>query len=167
MAPRLCFTKSNSCENHFIVGPCDLNSKNRESCCYFFSAGTKDCQTSSVLGLTVFQVGADLLVRAWPIEKQGIVMLFRKPAASTVVDTDRSTKQQPRTPALSPPKLSIEDIMGDVVAALGSAALLAWLLSKPIRSLQSAIADAANGNLDVRIADRMGPGNDELKDLGV
>ena len=38
---------------------------------------------------------------------------------------------------------------------------------KPIRSLQSALADAADGNLNVRIADRMGPGNDELKDLGV
>ena len=57
--------------------------------------------------------------------------------------------------------------MGDIVAGLGSAALLAWLLSKPIRSLHSAITDAANGNLNVRIADRMGPGNDELKDLGV
>jgi two-component system OmpR family sensor kinase len=102
--------------------------------------------------ITVFQVSADLLVRAWPIGWQRMEMVLR---------------QQVVAPAPSPAGLSIEDIMGDIVAGLASAALLAWLLSKPIRSLHSAIADAANGNLDVRIADRMGPGNDELKDLGV
>ncbi|HMD73409.1 MAG TPA: ATP-binding protein [Steroidobacteraceae bacterium] len=102
--------------------------------------------------ITVFQLGADLLVRAWPIEKQRIEMIFRT---------------QPPVPAASLSRLSIEDVMGDVVAGLSCAALLAWLLSKPIRSLHSAIADAANGNLNVRIADRMGPGNDELKDLGI
>lgn len=116
--------------------------------------------------ITVFQVGADLLVSAWPIEKQRIAMLFHKPAAS-IVATDRSKNQPPPAPAPSPSKREIGDVMGGIVASLGSAALLAWLLSKPIRSLHSAITDAANGNLDVHIADRMGPGNDELKDLGV
>lgn len=117
--------------------------------------------------ITVFQVGSDLLVRAWPIERQRIEMAFHKPAASIIAATGRSTSQQPSAPAPSPSELSIEDIMGAIVAGLGSAALLAWLLSKPIRSLHSALTDAANGNLDVRIADRMGPGNEELMDLGV
>ena len=117
--------------------------------------------------IAVFQVGADLLVHAWPIEKQRIVMFFHMPAASVIVAADRSKSEQPPTSAPSSSKPEIEDIMGGIVASLGSAALLAWLLSKPIRSLHSAIADAAGGNLDVRIADRMGPGKDELKDLGV
>ncbi len=117
--------------------------------------------------ITLFQVGADLLVRAWPIERQQIEMFFHKPAASTIAATDRSKSQRPVAPAPNSSELAIDDIMGGIVASLGSAALLAWLLSKPIRSLHSAITNAANGNLDVRIADRMGPGNDELKDLGV
>ncbi len=102
--------------------------------------------------ITVFQLGADLLVRAWPIEKHAIAMIFHQQAAG---------------PAPSRSRLSVEDIMGDIVAGLSCAALLGWLLSKPIRSLHSAITDAGNGNLNVHIADRMGPGNDELKDLGV
>jgi signal transduction histidine kinase len=65
-----------------------------------------------------------------------------------------------------PPKPFIIPEMIDVVASLGCAALLAWLLSKPISNLRSALSDAAGGNLDIRVADRMGFGNDELKDLG-
>jgi len=114
--------------------------------------------------ITVFQLGADLLVRAWRAERQQIAMVFHKPVIAAI---DRAKSQQPHAPAPNPSELSIADIMDDIVAGLGSAALLAWLFSKPIRSLHSAITDAANGNLNVRIADRMGPGNDELKDLGV
>jgi len=108
--------------------------------------------------ITVFQVGSDLLVRVWTVERQRIGMVFHKPVASIVGTTPPATAPRPR--------FEIEDILADIVASLGSATLLAWLLSKPIRSLHSAITDAANGNLNVRIADRMGPGNDELKDLG-
>jgi two-component system, OmpR family, sensor kinase len=117
--------------------------------------------------ITVFQVGTDLLVSAWPLERRRIEMAFHKTAASIIAATEGSKSQQPSAPAPSPSELSIADIMGDIVAGLGSAALLAWLLSKPIRSLHSALTDAAGGNLDVHIADRMGPGNDELRDLGV
>lgn len=110
--------------------------------------------------ITVFQLGADLLVRAWRVERPQIAMMFHDPG---IAATDSSKSQQPPSPS----QLSLGDIMGDIVAGLGSAALLAWLLSKPIRSLHSAIRKAASGNLDVRVADRMGPGNNELKDLGV
>jgi two-component system, OmpR family, sensor kinase len=55
----------------------------------------------------------------------------------------------------------------DLVASLGCAIFLAWLFSKRIRNLHSALSDAARGNLDIRIADRMGSGHDELKDLGI
>src|ERR1017187_6824332 len=116
--------------------------------------------------ITVFQVGADLLVRAWPIGRQRIEAVFHQPATDSIAAVERSRITQPGVRAPGPAGLTIEDIMGDVVAGLASAALLAWLLSKPIRSLHSAITDAANGNLNVRIADRMGAGDDELKDLG-
>ncbi len=116
--------------------------------------------------ITVFQVGSDLLVRLWTVERPRIVTAFHEVAARITGTADRLTSQPP--PALAArPRFEIEDILADIVASLGSASLLAWLFSKPIRSLQSALTDAANGNLNVRIADRMGPGNDELKDLGV
>lgn len=67
---------------------------------------------------------------------------------------------RPRRPSFNPP------IMVDIVASLACAALLAWLLSKPISNIRSALSDAAGGNLDTRVASREGFGNDELKDLG-
>ena len=65
-------------------------------------------------------------------------------------------------PALFP----LEPIVGGVLASLIVAALLAWYVSKPIRSLRQAFDAAAQGNLDVRIGDRMGRRHDELADLG-
>jgi len=112
--------------------------------------------------ITVFQLGADLLVRTWRTERQHIVTIFHHPL---IAATERERSPQPSLPSSS--ELSIGDIMGDMFGGLSSAALLAWLLSKPIRSLYSAIGEAANGNLNVRIADTMGRGNDELRDLGV
>jgi signal transduction histidine kinase len=116
--------------------------------------------------ITVFQVGSDLLVRVWTVERQRIAMVFHKPAASIVGIGEHLNSHEPPAP-VSVPRFEIEDILADIVASLGSATLLAWLFSKPIRSLHSALTDVADGNFNVRIADRMGPGNDELKDLGV
>jgi signal transduction histidine kinase len=59
-----------------------------------------------------------------------------------------------------------EPILGGVVTSLVSSALLAWFLSQPIRNLRAGIVEAAGGNLEVRVAERMRGGNDELKDLG-
>jgi signal transduction histidine kinase len=59
-----------------------------------------------------------------------------------------------------------EPLVGGILASLASAALLAWYLSRPIRSLRDAIGAAAHGNLDVRVAGRVGPGAGELADLG-
>lgn len=56
-----------------------------------------------------------------------------------------------------------------LIAAFASAifaALLAWYFSKPINALRSAFSQAAKGDLDVRVADKMGKGKDELSDLG-
>jgi len=115
--------------------------------------------------ITVFQVGSDLLVRVWTVERQHIAMILHRLDPSI---TGSGNHLMSKPPAPVPhPRFEIEDILADIVASLGSATLLAWLFSKPIRSLQSALTDAADGNLNVRIADRMGPGNDELKDLGV
>jgi signal transduction histidine kinase len=81
--------------------------------------------------------------------------------------SDTQKAGQPNHPSFNPPpRPMVIPEMVDVVASLGCAALLAWLLSKPIRNLHSALSDAAGGNLDIRVAERMGFGDDELKDLG-
>ncbi len=57
-------------------------------------------------------------------------------------------------------------IAAGIIASLVFSALLAWYFSKPIRSLQSALGAAAQGDLGQRIAPRMGGRHDELADLG-
>ena len=57
-------------------------------------------------------------------------------------------------------------IVGGMLASLAVAALLAWYVAKPIRSLRHAFHAAGQGNLDVRIGDGMGRRRDELADLG-
>ncbi|HEX4952053.1 MAG TPA: ATP-binding protein [Thermoanaerobaculia bacterium] len=52
-------------------------------------------------------------------------------------------------------------------ASLASSALLAWYLSKPIRSLSWAFDSVARGRLDTRVAPRMGRRRDEIADLGL
>jgi two-component system, OmpR family, sensor kinase len=53
-----------------------------------------------------------------------------------------------------------------ILASLAVAALLAWYVSKPIRSLRQAFDAAARGDLDARVGDSMGRRRDELADLG-
>lgn len=53
-----------------------------------------------------------------------------------------------------------------LLASLVSAAGLAWYVAKPIRSLRSAFAGVASGNLSLRIRGSMGKRRDELADLG-
>ena len=111
--------------------------------------------------ITFVQMGSILMVGVWLLhDRQRVGMALNETPADVTAAMGRA---QSRGALMPPPEV----IVGGILASLGSAALLAWLLSKPIRSLQSAITDAANGNLDIRIADRMGQGNDELKDLGV
>jgi two-component system OmpR family sensor kinase len=57
-------------------------------------------------------------------------------------------------------------ITAGILASLLFSALLAWYLSKPIRSLRTALGAAAKGDLAIRIAARMGRRRDELADLG-
>ena len=52
------------------------------------------------------------------------------------------------------------------IASLVFAALLAWYLSKPIRSLRDAFSAVSHGKLDVRPGLEMGSRQDELADLG-
>ena len=98
--------------------------------------------------IAIVQISSDQAVHQW------VMHLDR---------TDAAANEVSRPP---PPKPFVIPEMIDVVASLGCAALLAWLLSKPISKLRAALSDAAAGNLDIRVADRMGFGNDELKDLG-
>jgi two-component system OmpR family sensor kinase len=60
----------------------------------------------------------------------------------------------------------IEPLAGGLLASLAFAALLAWYVAKPIRSLRQAFDAAAEGQLDARVGDSMGRRRDELADLG-
>jgi signal transduction histidine kinase len=103
--------------------------------------------------IAIVQIFSDQAVHQWIIHRNG--------ADSAIQDAGQTTSRPP------PPRPFVIPEMIDVVASLGCAALLAWLLSKPISNLHAALSDAAGGNLDIRVADRMGVGNDELKDLGI
>jgi len=64
------------------------------------------------------------------------------------------------------PRPPFDVMIGSVLTSLAVAALLAWYVSKPIRSLRQALHAAAHGDLDVRIGDTIGRRRDELADLG-
>lgn len=57
-------------------------------------------------------------------------------------------------------------VIAGCLASLPSAAGLAWYFAKPIRRLREGFAQAANGQLDVRVSPGMGERRDELADLG-
>lgn len=57
-------------------------------------------------------------------------------------------------------------VLAAAVVSLLPSALLAWSLSRPIRVLQQAFADAAAGRLDTRAAPLMRGQRDEIADLG-
>jgi two-component system OmpR family sensor kinase len=64
------------------------------------------------------------------------------------------------------PRPPLDVVGGGVLASLSVAILLAWYVSKPIRSLRQAFNAAAHGDLDARIGDSVGRRRDELADLG-
>jgi two-component system, OmpR family, sensor kinase len=60
-------------------------------------------------------------------------------------------------------------VKGLIIGTLASilfAAILAWYFSKPIKTLRLAFEHAAEGNLNITVADKMGSRQDELSDLG-
>jgi two-component system OmpR family sensor kinase len=71
-------------------------------------------------------------------------------------------RPEDRGPRLFP----IEPIAGGLVASLVFAAVLAWYVATPIRSLRRAFDAAAQGDLDFRVGGGMGTRRDELADLG-
>jgi signal transduction histidine kinase len=127
--------------------------------------------------ITLVQISSDLIVHAWimsrhPLQGHYYPLPSETPPAGEEFNRPPLKERAgefppPRTPRRSVLTFERPEVLDDILASLGCATLLAWLLSKPIRSLHSAITDAANGNLDVRVADSMGAGNDELKDLGI
>jgi signal transduction histidine kinase len=65
-----------------------------------------------------------------------------------------------------PPFLAFLPLVSAVLGSLIFAAILAWYLSKPIRSLRSAFEAVAAGDLGVQPGSVMGHRHDELADLG-
>ena len=57
-------------------------------------------------------------------------------------------------------------MIGTLLASLFTAALLAWYVAKPIRSLRLACEAASAGHLDHRVGPVIGARHDELADLG-
>jgi two-component system, OmpR family, sensor kinase len=57
-------------------------------------------------------------------------------------------------------------LIATLLASLLTAALLAWYVAKPIRSLRRAFEAASSGRLDHRVAPLLGTRQDELADLG-
>jgi two-component system, OmpR family, sensor kinase len=64
------------------------------------------------------------------------------------------------------PRPPTQVLVCGLLASLAVASLLAWYVSKPIRSLRQALNAAAYGDLDMRIAGHVAPRRDELADLG-
>jgi two-component system OmpR family sensor kinase len=72
---------------------------------------------------------------------------------------------RPPPPDHRPPPLPVLHMIAGLLASLLCAAGLAWYIAKPVRHLRTAFEATAEGNLDTRIADRMGSRRDELADL--
>lgn len=71
----------------------------------------------------------------------------------------------PPPPGHRPPPLPVLLMIAGLLASLLCAAGLAWYIAKPVRHLRAAFEATAAGNLETRIADRMGSRRDELADL--
>lgn len=60
----------------------------------------------------------------------------------------------------------IGQLLPGALASLACAALLAWYMTRPIRTLRAAFEAAARGRLDTRVQPLMGGRRDEIADLG-
>ena len=115
--------------------------------------------------ITSIQITSDLVVHAW-IDRRHMLeegAYLAPPPGMKEPPPPGGTPHGHRPP----PVETAFELAIDLAASLSCAMLLAWLFSKPIRSLHFALRDAAAGNLDIRVADRMGPGMDEMKELGI
>ena len=110
--------------------------------------------------ITSIQITSDLVVHAW-IDRRHMLeegAYLAPPPGMKEPPPPGGTPHGHRPP----PVETAFELAIDLAASLSCAMLLAWLFSKPIRSLHFALRDAAAGNLDIRVADRMGPGMDEM-----
>lgn len=60
----------------------------------------------------------------------------------------------------------VKGLLIGTLASILFAAILAWYFSKPIKTLRHAFEQAADGHLNISVADKMGSRKDELSDLG-
>lgn len=81
-------------------------------------------------------------------------------------DKPHSEPLEPHQHGPAKPRSPIWPILAGLMSSLLFSALLAWYFAKPIRNLRDALAAAANGHLETRIAPAMGKRHDELADLG-
>ncbi|WP_018606297.1 HAMP domain-containing sensor histidine kinase [Uliginosibacterium gangwonense] len=81
-----------------------------------------------------------------------------------------NTQLPPRPQAFAPPHrfffIPWEPLVAGLIVSFIFAATLAWLFSRPIRSLLEGFATLAEGKLDTRMGHVLGKRNDEFGDLG-
>lgn len=70
------------------------------------------------------------------------------------------------SPGGGPPPSLAWPLLALGLASLGFSALLAWYLARPLRLLRGGFDALASGDLDARVAERMGRRRDEVADLG-
>ena len=130
-----------------------------------------DDNGQDVLGRPVppvaLQMARDLLQRpaSSPGEVNNSVLRVTTPQGEPVmvfVTYDENRRRPPPPGAWLPPQMLWLGAFGSLIFS----ALLAWYLTRPIRLLQRAFDKVANGDLDERIAPRMGRRRDEIADLG-
>ncbi|MDD2990529.1 MAG: ATP-binding protein [Zoogloea sp.] len=106
--------------------------------------------------------------RLWSGEAGKTWLLF-VPAVATVSDRAFGAPSgEPRIPfgrRGPPPPNPWWPILAGLVASVLFSALLAWYLSKPIRSLRWALGAVAEGQLDARVRPLLGRRRDEIADL--
>ncbi|WP_047396799.1 ATP-binding protein [Chitinibacter sp. ZOR0017] len=108
--------------------------------------------------ITIFAVGITFWLRA-PAD-------WRHPPPPPPAAHNGSDHPQPPPPPARPPhRVPLEAMIGGVLTSLLSAALLARYVAKPIRALREAFANAAAGELNLRISAPLARRNDELADL--
>jgi signal transduction histidine kinase len=85
--------------------------------------------------------------------------------AAAMHPPDRPGAHEPRPQR--GPLPPFEPILAGTLVSFVFAALLAWYFSRPIRSLRSALDDAATGRLATRVGPALANRHDELADLGL
>lgn len=109
----------------------------------------------------IFVTGAIFWWEHQERELDRAALTIAQPASGSPAIRDRHARR-PRHAGHIPVVPVIVTLLGSLLSAI----LLAWYFAKPIRSLRGAFAQAADGNLEVRVGPDVTRRRDELAELG-